>query len=353
MRRLVPAVVLASLALPCAPALASSVRVNYPKDALVYRAASGERNRVAITAAKSSTSQGDRYVTFTVSDSVAIQPGTGCERPESGDRRFVECELFGSAHAVLRLGDRSDRARVLSTFDKVLVDGGLGDDVLIGGPGNDTLLGGHGTDNLLGGRGVDELFARSYGVSRDVTADRLRGGRDSDLLMGSAGPNLIDPGPGADQVSAGGGRDIVYARDDAVDQVHCGAGEDSAVTDGFDYPLACEHHEPYSAASAVPLEITVGAGALGVPLVLGCREAHSAACSGTAQLELGDMPVTDEQPFAFANRHRFGLTLDTLEPIPSDSRRLGVRIRATDAKGAPTDDRYPVQSMLVGSPFLG
>jgi hypothetical protein len=46
---------------------------------------------------------------------------------------------------------------------------------------------------------------------------------------------------------------------------------------------------------------------------------------------------------------------DTLEPIPADwatSPDLAIRIRARDARGAPTDDRYPVQTMLVGSPFL-
>ena len=29
-----------------------------------------------------------------------------------------------------------------------------------------------------------------------------------------------------------------------------------------------------------------------------------------------------------------------------------VRIRAPDAAGAPTDERYPVAPMLVGDPFL-
>jgi hypothetical protein len=32
---------------------------------------------------------------------------------------------------------------------------------------------------------------------------------------------------------------------------------------------------------------------------------------------------------------------------------LAIRIRARDALGAPTTDRYPVRTMLVGSPFLG
>jgi hypothetical protein len=354
MRRSVLFVLLAGLALPVAPALAASVRVSYVRGALVYQAAPGERNRMTIAAGQDRTSQGDRYVTFTVADSVAIDAGEGCRRTERGGRSFAECELWvGSARAVVRLGDRGDRARVLGGLDAALIEGGLGADLLAGGRGGDTLLGGHGTDDLRGGAGVDLLFAGRHGLSPDRTADRLRGGRDSDLLMGSRGPNLIDPGQGADQVYAGGGRDIVFARDDAIEQVHCGAGEDSAVTDGIDYPLACEHHEPYSKPSPVPLDLFTGmAGSPRVSLLLGCREEHRAACAGTVQLEVDGRALSDERPFTFANRHRFGVDLDLNEPAFSDWDRLAVRIRAHDARGTATDDSYPVATMLVDNPFL-
>jgi Ca2+-binding RTX toxin-like protein len=131
---------------------------------------------------------------------------------------------------VVRLGNRSDRGRILSFFDYVLLHGGRGDDLLIGGPGRDKLLGGDGTDVVRGGRGVDLLLADGQGID-DVTADRLTGGPDSDSLLGSAGPNLIDPGAGVDQVRAGRERDIVLTRDGAIEQIHCGGGRDSAVTD--------------------------------------------------------------------------------------------------------------------------
>jgi hypothetical protein len=266
---------------------------------------------------------------------------------------LVECELWASARAAVRLGDRVDRARVLGRFVEVLIDGGRGDDVLVGGSEKDTLLGGHGTDDLRGGAGVDLVSAGGYGLSTDPTADRMRGGRDSDLLMGSAGPNLIEPGPGVDRVSAGRGRDIVFARDDAIEQLHCGAGEDSAVTDGIDYPLACEHHEPYSKPSPVPLEVGTGmAGSSRVSLLLGCREAHAAACAGTVQLELDGRALSKERPFTLANRHRFVVQLDTYEPVSANWDRLMVRIRARGADGAPTDDSYPVATMLAGDPFL-
>ena len=342
MRRSVLVILLAGLAVPCTPALAATVRVDHEQDALVYRAAPGERNHFSMTASNGS---------ITVADSVPIRPGVGCRR--AADPGRVECELFRSARAIVRLGDRDDRARVLPSLDEVLMDGGSGDDVLHGSCEKDTLLGGRGTDGLRGAGGVDRLLARGYGLTTDRTADRLRGGRGSDLLMGSGGRNLIVPGPGVDKVSAGGGRDIVYARDDSIEQIHCGAGEDSAVTDGIDYPLACEHHEPYSTPSPVPLEFGSAAGSTSASLLIGCREAHPAACEGTVQLELEGRALSEEHPFIFANRHRFVVQLDTTEPMPAGGAGVVVRIRAPDAGGNPTDERYPVALMLFGDPFLG
>lgn len=342
MRRSVLVILLAGLAVPCTPALAATVRVDHEQDALVYRAAPGERNHFSMTASNGS---------ITVADSVPIRPGVGCRR--AADPGRVECELFGSARAIVRLGDRDDRARVLPSLDEVLMDGGSGDDVLHGSFEKDTLLGGRGTDGLRGAGGVDRLLARGYGLTTDRTADRLRGGRGSDLLMGSGGRNLIVPGPGVDKVSAGEGRDIVYARDDSIEQIHCGAGEDSAVTDGIDYPLACEHHEPYSTPSPVPLEFSSAAGSTSASLLIGCREAHPAACEGTVQLELEGRALSEEHPFIFANRHRFVVQLDTTEPMPAGGAGVVVRIRAPDAGGNPTDERYPVALMLFGDPFLG
>src|SRR4029078_11468416 len=173
---------------------------------------------------------------------------------------------------------------------------------------------------------------RSHGLSRDGTADRLRGGRDSDLLMGSAGPNLIEPGPGVDEVYAGGGRDIVLTREGTIEQVHCGAGEDSAVTDGFDYPLSCEHHEPYSRPATVPVAIFPGPFEPPQASVLvGCREKHPAPCAGTVQLEAGCSPLSEEVAFTGAERHRLSVRVLISSPLPADwpSRSdVAVRIRA-------------------------
>lgn len=342
MGRSILAAVIGALVLQSSPALAATVRIDEGKGVLVYRAAPGERNDLRI--ARSGT------VWVSDSDSVRMHAGRGCDPV---DRITVQCDP--AVRAVIRLGNENDRARLFGYFDSALVEGGRGDDRLIGGRERDELRGGDGTDLLIGGRGVDRLMADWQGVD-NVTEDRLRGGPGSDMLVGSAGPNLIQPGPGVNQVYSGRGRDIVLTRDGSVEQIHCGAGEDSAVTDGFDFPLACEHHEPYSRASPVPLEFAATAGESRASVLFGCREAHPAGCAGTIQLELGDRALSEERPFTYANRHRLVILLDTLEPIPPDGATrpdLAIRIRARDASGVATDDRYPVQAMLVGSPFVG
>ncbi len=335
MRRSVLVVLLAGLAVPCTPALAATVRLNEQTGVLEYRAAPGERNHVRISVSHDEPYGGHDFAYYSVEDSAPIKAGTGCRRAHRGRRQFVRCDVdtFGAVRAVVRLGDRNDVVR--------------------GGPEADVLLGGPGTDVLSGGGGVDRLLAGAFGMSVARTADRLVGGAQSDLLTGSAGPNLMDGGPGVDKVDAGRGRDIIQARDGAIEQLHCGGGEDSAITDGIDYPLACEHHEPYSRPSPVPLAFFTGpTGSAQVSLLLGCREAHPAACGGTVQLELDGRALSEERPFTFANRHRFVVPLDTSEPMSADWDRLVVRIRGRSADGAPTDDRYPLQTMLVGDPFL-
>src|SRR4029079_19111848 len=49
MRRLVLAVILAGLGVPCAPVLGATVRVDHSRSALIYRAAPGERNNRRLT----------------------------------------------------------------------------------------------------------------------------------------------------------------------------------------------------------------------------------------------------------------------------------------------------------------
>src|SRR4029078_11100284 len=73
MRRLVLAVILAGLGVPCAPVLGATVRVDHSRSALIYRAAPGERNNVRITASTVPTAHDDQHTRFTREDSARIR----------------------------------------------------------------------------------------------------------------------------------------------------------------------------------------------------------------------------------------------------------------------------------------
>ena len=163
MRRSVLVILLAGLAVPCTPALAATVHLNERTGFLVYRAAPGERNHVRITVGREVTYGGHDFAHYSVEDSARVQAGTGCRRAYPGRRHLFTCDMdiFGAVRAVVRLGDRSDLARILGDFDSARVEAGGGDDVVRGGPEVDVLLGGPGTDALYGGAGVDRLFAGS------------------------------------------------------------------------------------------------------------------------------------------------------------------------------------------------
>ena len=67
-----------------------------------------------------------------------------------------------------------------------MLDGNVGNDVLIGGAGDDTLDGGEGNDSLTGGAGNDWLVGAEG-------SDTLTGGEGSDrfFLVAGFGPDLI------------------------------------------------------------------------------------------------------------------------------------------------------------------
>jgi Ca2+-binding RTX toxin-like protein len=200
-------------------------------------------------------------------------------------------ELVGCRATHIDLGDGHDRADVTAGA----VTGGVGNDTLAGGPGpvvlsgddaHDALTGGPGGDDLSGGAGRDSLEPGpgtdvisgggdfdivSYadrlatvrvsldGQSNDGQAgendhlggdvegilagegdDELVGGVGANDIDGNAGSDVIDPGPGNDVVHGGSGNDRIHARDGAVDQIYCGAGNDQAILDAFDSATDCE-----------------------------------------------------------------------------------------------------------------
>jgi hypothetical protein len=100
-----------------------------------------------------------------------------------------------------------------------------------GSAGNDRLRGTQKADKLAGRAGSDLLRGRRG-------KDRLLGGRGADVLIGGRGRDTLNPGKGRDGVNmrdgvelAAPGRDVIRARDGAVDQISCGAGRDRAFVD--------------------------------------------------------------------------------------------------------------------------
>ena len=140
--------------------------------------------------------------------------------------------------------------------------GADGDDVLAGGPGADRLEGGGGEDVadyadatgpvLVALTGTDPgaaatertwadrdvLAADVEGARGGPGADTLLGNAGDNLLVGGAGDDLIDGGAGADRLQGGPGRDLLVARDAALDELRCGPGMDLAALDDGDAVVA-------------------------------------------------------------------------------------------------------------------
>ena len=103
--------------------------------------------------------------------------------------------------------------------------GGRGDDVLELGAAGGVAEGELGADDLLGSPG----------------ADGLSGGDGADVLIGAEGNDVLRGGRGVDGFHAGPGDDVVDSADGRPEFVDCGDGNDTALADGVDVLVGCEH----------------------------------------------------------------------------------------------------------------
>ncbi|MBD1867253.1 hypothetical protein H6F95_08060 [Cyanobacteria bacterium FACHB-471] len=133
--------------------------------------------------------------------------------------------------------------------DKIIADGGTGDDVIIiqsgvtaevdlsGGEGNDVLLagdgaatlrGGAGNDGLTGGISNDQIFGEDGDDALKGSAgnDNLDGGTGNDIVAGDAGADILKGGNGDDRLSGGVDRDLLSGGD-GDDRLSGGDGEDT------------------------------------------------------------------------------------------------------------------------------
>jgi len=195
-----------------------------------FRAAPGERNRVAVTTGAASGAT--QAVTF--SDSGApVRAGRGCLQAGPNTVTCRTERINGDHWVSVGAGNGDDRidARALRLpgfqtalagedgadtvlGSKALVNAIGGDvdplegvgsaargaDFLVGGDQNDLIDGGPGRDRIDGAAGDDEI----QGKAGD---DTLIGGPGRDRLFGGLGSDRLSGGSGNDQVSCGSGRD--------------------------------------------------------------------------------------------------------------------------------------------------
>jgi Ca2+-binding RTX toxin-like protein len=147
----------------------------------------------------------------------------------------------------LRGGGGDDMVFGGSGGDRIF--GEAGRDALDGGPGDDLLDGGEGSDQIFGGAGADTVSyvaapravlinlagqATADGIDTDTLSsiENVIGSAFGDIIIGDAGPNVIDGGvEGSDQISGGGGLDTVsYATSSRAVLINLG-GE--ATADGI------------------------------------------------------------------------------------------------------------------------
>ncbi len=114
------------------------------------------------------------------------------------------------------------------------ISGARGRDLISARGGADCVSGNRDGDRLLGGRGRDRLSGHS---GKDV----LFGGPGPDRLFGGAGRDRLSAGAGRNRLFGGGGNDRIRARNNRVDRIRCGAGNDRAIVDLNDRVAAdCE-----------------------------------------------------------------------------------------------------------------
>jgi hypothetical protein len=150
---------------------------------------------------------------FTRFGGAGLGPGPGCSFV-SGDSDTIDCPKIGITSVVLNLGDQDDVASVSPSLGLTVI--------FNGGDGNDGLFGGGGLDIFNGGAGNDNI------VSRDSHGE---------------------------QVDCGSGHDTAIS-DDADTRISCEEVEGDADGDGVRHPLDCDDTNPLTHPGAVDIPRT-------------------------------------------------------------------------------------------------
>src|SRR5262245_2352693 len=105
--------------------------------------------------------------------------------------------LLGPQGATVEAGDGNDVIQAPNATLGCLLNGGLGDDLLVAGAGNDFLVGAGGNDTISGGAGNDHIEGRD----------------GNDILRGEDGDDDIDDGAGLDDSNGGPGANTLLDAD--------------------------------------------------------------------------------------------------------------------------------------------
>ena len=178
-----------------AQALGASVRheLRGADERVVFDAAPGEANALTIESQPVSLPADGVRVVFRDAGAATLDVGPGCQ---AGPARVATCTFTEeglSDYVVVRTGDGNDRVNAAAANDAFIE--------LEGGPGADTLVAPART----------AMVAKLIGDARAARGSTTGG---NDTLIGGAGINVFDAGPGADLVDGGGDDDqITYTNE--------------------------------------------------------------------------------------------------------------------------------------------
>ena len=140
-------------------------------------------------------------------------------------------------------GDGDDTVTFLgvSGSSEIAINGESGNDLLIGSAGDEVIAGGEGHDTMIGGAGRDDL---SGGAGNDVLIgngghDTLDGGEGDDFARGDSGHDDITAGSGADVLLGRAGNDTLRFSP-GIDSADGGAGSNVMLDDATSSDTAPE-----------------------------------------------------------------------------------------------------------------
>ena len=181
---------------------------------------------------------------FTRFGGASIGPGAQCTA--SPDNQTIDCAKQGVSLIVLALGDQNDVAAVSANVTiPVRFDGGDGNDGLFGGGGTDTFLGGAGNDNVVSRDGRGEQVDCGAGLDTAISDDADTRTSCEEIEGDADGDGVRRPAD-CDDANPGirpGANDVP---DDRIDQDCSGADATNldADGDGTPRPQDCDDANP-------------------------------------------------------------------------------------------------------------